>query len=132
MPIAIDTIRTAVSGPPPKGVIIAILVTTDGEDVWHFLTRYGGNVELIIPVSREDAMSRLSALAGSANFDSIEAHARAMARTSDMDVRIIIGDSPVELAQFIADGFVTPSSGVTATDRESVETIAEAVGDIAP
>jgi hypothetical protein len=127
MTIAIGTDRTAVGGPPPKGVVVAV----DNHGVWYFFLRFGGEDEIIIPVSRQDAISRLAVLATDPDFDSVEAHAQAMARTFNMDARVLTTEELSELKELIADGFIMPCNGVMEIDREAVRDIAEAVGNLA-
>lgn len=123
MTIAIGTDRTAVGGPPPKGVVVAV----DNHGVWYFFLRFGGEDEIIIPVPRQDAISRLAALATDPDFDSVEAHARVMAQTFNMDVRTITTEEPLELTELIKNRFIIGHNGVTAVDRDAVRDIAEAL-----
>ena len=50
MATTIDTDRTAVGGPPPKGVVIAV----DHESGWYFIIRYGDKSKLVRAMRRGD------------------------------------------------------------------------------
>lgn len=121
MATTINADRTAVGGPPPKGVVIAV----DHESGWYFIIRYGDKNKLVLPMPRAEAIGHLLALVESEHFESIEAHARRIARTLDMDYRVVVDPEP-ELQDLI-----DAIEGVTRFERESLVVIADALGDLA-